>query len=61
MNEVCDKWCSGIQSWWHAARDWCEPVYGRFFFVRNPVNAVTNFHRLKPQILQIHRFQRTQR
>ena len=39
MNKGSDRWRSGIRSWWHAWGEWFEPVYGRFFFVRNPVNA----------------------
>ena len=34
------RWRRGIGSWWHAGDDWFEPVYSKFLFVRNPVNAV---------------------
>ena len=38
--DVSDRWRSGIRSWWHAVGEWFEPLYGSFFFGRNPVNAV---------------------
>ena len=43
---VSERWRSRVRSWWHACDTWFEPVYGSFFFVRNPVNAVKKiFHR----------------
>ena len=50
--EVIDRWRSGIGSWSHTGGELFEPVYGSFFFVWNPVNAVKIFCRLYSQILQ---------
>ena len=62
--KLSERWRSGIRRQWHAGGQRFEPVYGCYFFVRNPVNAVkknfsplktanlTKIHRLKPQILQ---------
>ena len=38
--EVSDRWLFWLRSWWHAGGEWFEPVYGSFFFVTKPVNAV---------------------
>ena len=38
--EVSDKCRRGIRSCWHAEGERFKPVYGSFFFVSNPVNAV---------------------
>ena len=38
--EVRDRWRRGIRRCWHAGGERFEPVYGRFLYLRNPVEAV---------------------
>ena len=63
IDEVSNRWRSGITSWSHAGGEWFEPFYGKFYSVKNPVNAVKkHFSPLKTSNLtKIHRFHRIQR
>ena len=43
ITEVSNRWRSRIRSCWHPGGESFEPVYGSFFFVRNPVNVLKKF------------------
>ena len=47
IRDVSERWSSGIRRCWHSGVDRFEPVYGSFFFARNPLIAVKKMSPLK--------------
>ena len=51
LNEVSDRGQSGKRSCSQVGGERFKPLYGSFFSVKNPVNAVKKLWRLQPKIL----------